>query len=206
MEEQYQKRAKYLLIFFFVVFATFLIFYFLKAPNITNTGITGSTTYNNFVVQKNKAGYGYQTKLYIDDRGPYYINTAYSPDNIKGIAINFDIKGFLREKQIAYVAIDPNQNLTGQTTVAAMELNNIIEPFFDMPVYSAFIKAYEKDKDYIIKTCPSQNNTEAIFLFRLGDETKILKDGNCIILQAEEQESLIKESDAIIFRLLGITK
>ncbi len=195
MEERYQKRAKYIVLFLAAFLVMFLVAYFLKGAT------KGSLTYNEFYVQKTQ--FGYKTMLYIGDKGPFYINTVNSPKDIENMAINFDIKKIIRNKNV-YVAIDPyDLNLTGKTTVAAMELNNIIEPFFKVPVSSAFIK---EKSDYTVKTCPTQNKTEAIFWLKLGSETKILKTGNCIILEAESQDGLIKEADAISFRLLGITK
>ena len=196
MEEKYQKRVKYIILFLAAFLIVFLISYFIKSP-----AKTASSEYNDFYVQKTQ--FGYKTMLYIGDAGPYYINTVYSPEDIENITINFDIKKAVRNRQV-YVAIDPfDVNLTGKTVVAAMELNNVIEPFFKVPVSSAFTK--EKG-NYAVRTCPSQNKSEAVFVLKLGSEAKILKTSNCITLEAQTQEGLIREADAIVFKLLGITK
>jgi len=195
MEEKYQKRAKYILLFLFLVLIIFLTVFILKPSKY-------SSDYNGFFIQKLEDGY--KTRLYIGDKGPYYINTNYHPKDVEGLKIDIDLKNELNGKNNVYIAIDPyDANLTGRTTVAALELNNVIEAFYRIPVGSAFTK--EKD-NHTIKTCPTKNNAEEIFLLQLDKETKILKSGNCIILKAQQQEELIKEADAIIFNLLGITR
>lgn len=195
MEEKYQKRAKYILLFIFLALIVFLAVSFLR-PN------KYSSDYNGFFIQKLENGY--KTRLYIGDNGPYYINTNYHPRDVESLKIDVDLKKEINGKKNIYISIDPyDANLTGRTTVAALELNNAIEAFYKIPVGGAFTK--EKN-NYTIKTCPTDNNDEEIFLLELGKETKILKSGNCIILKAQQQEELIKEADAIIFKLLGITK
>ncbi|MBS3108743.1 hypothetical protein J4409_02625 [Candidatus Woesearchaeota archaeon] len=198
MEERDKKRIKYsIIILLLVLISIFAISYFPK-----NNNKEGSQYYNNFLVQKTQLGY--ITSLYIGDKGPYSIETKYHPKDVENITIDFDVKKIIKGKEHVYVAIDPyDTRLTGQTTIAGMELKAILEPFFKIWITSAFTT--EKG-GYIIKNCLEQNKTEAVFLLELGDETRIFKNDNCITLRAKTQEDIIREADAIIFNSLGITK
>ena len=189
-----KKRLAYTLIILLVLSAIYASAYFLKQAK-------EKQYYNDFLVQKSELGY--MTKLYIANN-PYLIETKYHPMDVEDIKIDFNPKSVIKNKQHIYVAIDPyDTRLTGKTTIAGMELKALIEPFFKTAVTSAFTK--EKN-NYTLKTCPEQNKTEAVFLLAIGNETKIFKNDNCIILEAITQEDLIKEADAVIFRLLSITK
>ncbi|MBS3095310.1 hypothetical protein J4231_01400 [Candidatus Woesearchaeota archaeon] len=197
MLNTYEKRAKYITLFLTVFLLAFLGLYFFNSPK------TPSFYYTGFFVQKTDAGY--RTEVFIDNKGPYYINTIYSPKDSEAIPIDFNSRdSLIKNRKNIYIALDPyDTNLTGTTTQAALELNNIIEPLFNIRVSSAFIK--EKD-NYTVKTCPTENKEESVILLRLGNEAKVLKEGNCVILQGKEQLDILKEADAIIFSLLEIRK
>lgn len=197
MEDEDQKRAKYITLFLIAVLAVFLGVFLFKSFSTTP-----SMTYNDFFVQKTDSGY--KTRLYIGDQGPFYVNTIYSPRDLEDIIIDFSIKDIIKGKSTIYMAIDPyDTNLTGKTTQAALELDGVIEPFFRTPVLSAFTKEM---KNTTIKSCPEQNKSEAVFLLELGEESKVLKKDNCIILRGKTQDDLLMEADAVIFQLLGVKK
>lgn len=167
--------------------------------------VPGTYKYKDFEIQQidEGAGISYKIKVYIgDDQTPYYINTRYDPKQVEDFPAE-DINDKIIGKKQVYITIDPYENLTGETTIAALEIDKFIDNkyFFNTPVNSAFTKDYQ---NYTIKDCNDADKETGIIWLKLGDESKIYSDRECIILQGKTQEDLIKLATLLNFKLLKI--
>ncbi|MDD5254358.1 MAG: hypothetical protein PHG05_04665 [Candidatus Nanoarchaeia archaeon] len=168
--------------------------------------IKNKDNYNNYEIEKIVSqGYtGYRTKIFVNNaQEPFYVNTRYHPDDLDEISYPPELKETLNKNKI-YVTITPNQNLTGKTTIAALEINNMIEPVFNVEVLSALTQ--DIGNNMTIKSCEDVNKTEGVIWLRIGEENEILTENNCVIIQGKTQDDLIKGADLLDFILLGIIK
>ncbi len=175
-----------------LIFAIFLssCTFFTSAP--------GTYKYGEFEVTKVKQGgyTGYLTKVFINDSPtPTYINTRHDPKSLEDIKVSSNIREALLTKKELYLHINDN-SLTGFTTVAGLEFNNLMERFYSIPV------KYEENK-YL---CSNVNETLGVVELQLGPLTEVFVKDNCVILQGQTEQDLVKAADRIIFFLLGIMK
>nr|MBI4156524.1 hypothetical protein [Candidatus Woesearchaeota archaeon] len=164
---------------------------------INTKGGTSTFNYNDYEIQEIREGnyVGYKTKVFIDKQGPFFMNTRYSPKDLEDISISERLRPYLDNKTELYIHITGlNESFKGKTSIAALELNGLIERFFSVPV------KYEDN----IKDCSYSFNQTIVIDFRLNSKNEIYVENNCIIAVAKTEEDFIRISDRIVFHLLGI--
>jgi len=164
---------------------------------INTRGGTSTFTYNDYEIQEIREGnyVGYKTKVFINEQGPFFMNTRYSPKDLEDISINERLRPYFDNKTELYIHITGlNESFKGKTSIAALELNSLIERFFSIPV------KYEDN----VKDCSYSFNKTLVIDFRLNSKNEIYVENNCIIAMAKTEEDFIRISDRIIFHLLEI--
>lgn len=162
--------------------------------------------YNSFRVFKltDSSGTYYEFEIFLNNNSmPSKINVRSDPRELEAIPIE-DVKNEIITKNESYIIINPDENLTGKTTIAALEINKILDNQFlyNIETKSGLTKPY-KNKE--VKTCNDVSETTSIIWLKLGEETRIFKD-NCIIIEGKTEEDLIKAADRLVLTLLGIMK
>ncbi len=160
-------------------------------------GGTENFVYNDYAIQEIREGnyVGYRTSVFIDGRGPYFMNTRYSPRDLEDITVEEKLRSHIDNKTVLFIHVkDLNESFTGQTSVAGLELDGLIERFYSIPV---------KFEDNLMD-CSDANETTLVYEFRLSNENKISFDGGCIIAEGKTQEDFVRLADRTIFHLLGI--
>ena len=115
-------------------------------------------------------GITYKIKVFINnDPNPKYIYTRHEPSEMVGLKIDPNVKQDILTKKEAYITINPNAELTGRTTIAALELDKFLDNayLFKIPTKSAFTEVYESSPDYTIKTCDDVTEDTAIIWLKL---------------------------------------
>jgi len=144
---------------------------------------------------------------YKSDNEVYDLPMHYGPKEVENISIEVisptENKNY---SDILYITATPtNENVSrGYLGIAISELN---EKFTTVKRYS-LLSAYSESNSFAqegiaIVTC---DNSEDHIVFQLEDnktEPKILINGNCFIIQGQN-ESLIMAADRLIYRFLGI--
>ncbi len=158
-------------------------------------------TYHGFSFQRDQ--YGYKVKIYINDQDvPASIHLREDPRTLEDIPAQGDIQ-LLRQKQQIYVTLDPEANLTGKTSIGALEIDAIIDnPYlFNIPVSSSFTKPYLNNT---IRTCQDVNSTQGVILFQLGAQTVVKEEMGCIYIEGVTEDDIIRASDRLVYTLLNI--
>ncbi len=193
-----EKAVKWFLIILAVLFIAFLLF-------ITYYTTTKQSEiafdYNGFSFEKDKV-FGYQLKLYINQADyPAIIQVRNKPQDLEDIPID-DI-AFLAEAKQIYVTLDPAKNLTGKTTIAALEIDAILDnPYlYEIPVNSSFTQEYGNTT---IKTCEDATTEEVIIELMLSEETTVTVVEKCIQIKGKTEEDIIRGADRLILTLLGV--
>lgn len=158
-------------------------------------------TYNGFRFQQDQ--YGYKIQLYINKLPvPATIHLREDPRTLEDIPVEGDVQ-VLRQKQQVYVTIDPYANLTGKTTIGALEIDSILDnPYlFNIPVSSAFTEPYLNNT---VKTCATVSPQEGVILLQKGISTVVREDKGCVTVQGVTEDDIIRASDRLVYTLLKI--
>jgi len=133
----------------------------------------------------------------------YTLGLRTDPLSLEDIPVTGTLHTRIYNDEIVYVTIDPYANLTGQTVIAALEVDKVIdnEYLYQVPVVSAMTREYG---DYPVKTCDDGTDTETIVYLTLGDETKVYTYNNCIIIMGTDEGEIIRAADRMVYTLLGI--
>ena len=160
-------------------------------------GGTTSFNYNGYEIQEIREGnyIGYRTKVFINDQGPFFMNTRYNPKDLEDIPVEEELRPYLDNKTEFFIHItDLNNSFKGETTIAALEFNSLIERFYSIPV------KYEDN----LNDCGSSDNDTLVIDFRLGQQNSVGIENSCIIAEAKTQKDFIRIADRIVFHLLKI--
>ncbi len=105
-----------------------------------------------------------------------------------------------------YVTINPNANLSSKTTIAALEIDKVIDNdyLYSIPVHSAMTQ--ENVQGYPVKSCYDATDASTVIWLTLGSETKVYTEEYCIIIVGTNEDEIIRAADRFIYQLLGIMK
>ena len=208
-EEKNVKIILSILVIALLGFGIFLYFDQKLTPG-TYTYIHGTDTFDiQQIGTTEDGGITYKIKIFLDnDPSPKYISTRHEPKEMDGLKLDERVKQNILTKKEIYLIINPNEGLTGKTTIAALELDKFLDNayLFKIPVKSAFTEEYENSKEYPIKTCNDVTKETGIIWLKLGEETVIKDENGCIILEGQTEDDLIKLADGLIFYLMGMIK
>lgn len=103
-----------------------------------------------------------------------------------------------------YVTINPEANLTSRTTIAALEIDTVIDNdyLYGIPVHSAMTQ--ENDDGFPVKSCRDGSDSSTVIWLTLGSETIVYTDEYCIIIVGTTEDEIIKATDRFLYSLLGI--
>lgn len=201
------KTVKIVVYSMIVILGAFIIFL------VFNQKVTPGTTkyyngFDTFDVEQVDSQHGptYKTTIYVNNnKNPYYIYTRYSPKETENLNFEYNITSKVLGKKEAYVTLDPYANLTGETTIAALEIDKFLDNkfLFSIPVNSAFTKPYQ---NYTVKDCNDANMNTSIIYLTLGPETKAYSEGECVILQGITQSDIVRLADGLVFKMLKIVR
>jgi hypothetical protein len=179
---------------------------------INEKTVPGTYKYKDFdihqVIDPNTGSVTYKIKMYITNpmmtEKAVYVNTRYEPIQVENIILEGDVKKSIVGKDEIYLTIDPNENLSGKTTIAMLEIDKFIDNkyFFNKPVKSAFIKEHN---NWTVKNCKDVDEKTSVIWLKLGENNRIYEEDGCVILQGITEEDLIMLADGLIFKILGVT-
>ncbi|MEM4266964.1 MAG: hypothetical protein QW404_02830 [Candidatus Nanoarchaeia archaeon] len=201
------KAVKMIIYGMIIVLGAFIFFIFFNQKVSPGT-VKYFNGYDTFNVEQIDTQHGptYKTTIYINnDANPYYIYTRVSPADAEKLSFEKGLPAKVIGKKQVYITINPSENLTGETTIAALEIDKFIDNsyLYNTPVNSAFTEPYQ---DYPIKTCADADNETAIIFLTLGSETRAYSQGECIVLQGSTQSDIVALADGLIFRMLKIVR
>ena len=134
----------------------------------------------------------------------YTISLRNDPLSLEDISVEGIINTRIYGDEEIYVTINPNANLSSKTTIAALEIDKIIdnEYLYAIPVRSAMTQ--ENEQGYPIKSCYDGTDTSTVIWLTLGSETKVYTDEYCIIIVGTNEDEIIRAADRMLYQLLGI--
>ena len=212
-----KKRTNILLLILFIVLvSTFVII-------ITNPiKKQNKYVYNGFVVSKFRIKSApdvifHNIDFFVDDK-KYSVPLRNDPQNIEDIIVeDLDkvkwIKNSLESSNYnilakkIYITFDPIKYSGGDLGIAGGEIAKIIGSsstgIYKIPTGGAFTKLLDGYTN-IIKDCDDANSETGIILLTLGNENRINVEEDCIIIEGNSYDGLIKSADRFLLALLGV--
>lgn len=187
------------IVIFLIIFSltSFLILRVVKKDN------PNQYTYNNFRVFKNPNIVGYTIIGYRGDQ-PYHFKIRNDPRNTENITLSPEIRNLILQKPTVYFTMNPN--LTSKSVIAALEISQIISRslgIYNKETIGAITSPVENNPTIVI-TCDNVTKTENVILFKIGDETKVYLENNCIIVQGTDEWEIIRAADRLAYHILEV--
>ena len=201
------KGMKLFLGFLLICLIGFIVFVLMNEKTVPGTYKYGDFDIHQ-IIDPNTGSVTYKIKMFVTNpiigEKEVYVNTRYEPIQVENIVFEGDIKESIVEKKEVYLTIDPEENLTGRTTIAMLEIDKFIDNkyFFNIPVNSAFTKDHD---NWTVKTCDDVDEKTCVIWLKLGEETKVYEEKGCIVLQGVTEEDLIMLANGLVFKILGVT-
>lgn len=145
----------------------------------------------------------YITLLVGDEASPYTIVLRHDPESLEDIPVEGSFHTRVYNDEEVFVTIHPDAGLTGKTTVAALEIDKVIDNkyLYNIPVSSAMTVPYG---EYPVKNCADATAENTVVWLTLGSETTVYTEDYCVIVVGTDEDELIRAADRFVLTLLGI--
>jgi len=138
----------------------------------------------------------------------YEIPLRNKPKDLENIPVEDRVKSKLLSSQGIFITLDPE--LDQKATIAAIQLAKVLGTadygVFKIPTQGAFTQPINttNQSNYPVKTCQDATSDIMVIQLTLGMENKAYIKNNCVIIEATDTENLIKVSEKVVLRLLGV--
>jgi len=157
--------------------------------------------YNGFTITKHE--FGWAATVYANKQ-PHIVYLHHGPKEVEDIKSENLKDKILNSKQI-YATFNPS--MPGPpTTFAIIDIVKVTGTNSEWGIFKIPTKATITESDGIneVKTCADATSDISVILLKLGDKTEIYSEGNCIIIEAETEEDIVKASNKLVYELLGV--
>ena len=147
---------------------------------------------------------GWQTEMYIKDFR-YLLELYNDPSHIEEIEIDRSAKNKILDDEKIFITWAPVPDFKQMTVFVYNDLKKVIaEPdIFNIPVGFAQTGEY---KNYTVMDCKDAKPKQSVVLLRIGEQTSISTEGDCIILQGRDETEIMKAADRLLYLLLGVMR
>jgi len=143
---------------------------------------------------------------YVDKNGlhQYQIPFRNNPNDLKNISIEPNIKNKILNKQGIFITLNPN--LKSGAVIAAVEISRIIGTndygVFKIPTQSA--TTIPTNTTYPVINCNDATKDTGVILIGIGNYTRIFSNKECVIVEGDNYDNLIKAADKLSLHLLNV--
>ncbi len=158
--------------------------------------------YNGFKIQKTTTGW--MTWAYKGEQ-PYLLQLRHEPKTLENISIDSSIRELVLSKPALATTVDPN--LTARSVLGAIDIANILGRklgLYGIQVIGATTE-FANDQTYVVNCSDVQENMNVAVL-KLGKETRIYLEDDCIILEGQTEEDITMAADRFIYHILEVMK
>ena len=204
-EQDDVQSAKYLLIGVVGLVILFFIFFFLGKALAPKAQLS-DYMYNGFTFVEQEPFW--MTQVQLNDKRttiPFYFH----PESLEDVNYELGVAQKILElppEGRVFITLDPD-NATPKLAIAGVEISKIIgtkNNLLNIETHSATTKQEEGLEEYPVKTCADANDFTAVIYLSFGPNNLIYSEGNCVILEAINDEQLIRLADRLSYGLLGI--
>jgi len=191
-KEKYLTKQKLMVYFiaFVMISSTFAVIFFGYRQPDSQTKLT----YNDYKFLRTNIGW--QTKI-----NKQNIIFTYNPKQAESLNISKEVVARLKNTPQIDLTSAINDSFADTIAVVQFDMNNILS-LANIYVRGGFID-YQTEAIPIIN-CTAATSFVPVLYMKEGNETKLYLDGNCIIAQADKQDTFFLMRDRILYSILGI--
>lgn len=133
---------------------------------------------------------------------PFYAN--YDPRSVENISLNGNVISLVNGTDKLVLTYDPK---FGQDiSLSGIEIGKILVSFYnwDSEKIKAGVNVIGDNSGFPYYDCNNATEDVKVINYKFGNETSITQMGNCFNVVAKESNDIVKASDLIMYRLLGI--
>lgn len=158
--------------------------------------------YNGFVFQEDGDYWRVGLKTVVGDQTiPFY----YHPSELEEIPyakkINSDLLAVQKNKGKFSIAISPDLKESGTAVISAVEISKISGNVFGLETAAGYSGPVD---ELPVFNCENATPKNFVVELELGDANSISAKSYCAVLTAQNETDLIKLSDLLVFKLMGI--
>lgn len=139
--------------------------------------------------------------------GNYAAEFYYHPQQVNhldyDLNITKDVASLLLMKGKFNVGYDTALSNEGIAAVAGSEIGRVTGKIFGIETKFGFTDALD-DPAVPVVNCSMAKYNNLVLELRMGDENKIVYEKKCIIIYSETKEDLVKNTDFLAYKLLGV--
>ena len=141
----------------------------------------------------------------------YVIPLRTGPKEVEKFTVDKNINNYLLNKKYIYITMDPRYS--SKAVLASLDLAKVLGTaeysIFKIPTegaltYSLVNATNSTFNSAPIITCNNVNNNVGVIWFNINDENKIYSNKGCVVIEAVDEDVLIKLADRLVYSLLGI--
>lgn len=207
-------KADKALIFAIIILVGIFLIFIITIKNSVNNPIVEppeelTVNYSGFTFQK--IGNSWNTILniaYGTDSKNFEVSFHYNPYQVEDIPTIKDLGNnsapayFLKRAQHVYITMDPEY--PGGVILSGVEIAKILGNVYFKPVNATLTRPDPAGSHAQIITCENVTKSIGVVELRLGDETRIMVDKGCVIVQGTTVDELLRAAEKLSFELLKI--
>ncbi len=193
-----EKTKKIINTTFLLLFVGSIIIGF-SIGGVVNLGDSSSNVQKYGSLKFTKKGNLWST--YINNKEAQFI---YYPTDVTDLVLDGETISLLTNKYEIDATSGFNDTLKESIAYSEYELGNMMKFHF-----SSYLRAgYTENNTYNmpIITCNQSSQIVPVIYFVYGNETKITREGTCIIANAKSSNDMIRIKDRLLYAMLGILK
>ena len=166
------------------------------ASYTTGGGTGAKVPYGEYTFTQTQRGYA----LVLDD---VELEFSYFPESLTHIQISDDIVSTLKNSKQVIVTYDPSSSINGSAGLIQYNLEQVYDKVFDSFASRALINntAYPQIPQ---ADCSDATEFVPVLVWELGNESRMIKDGNCIHAQALSDFDAIRLHDKLLYLMIGV--
>ena len=134
----------------------------------------------------------------------YTIPFRNNPYDLEDILIEVNIKNKILNKKGIYITLNPN--LRSEAVIAAIEISRVIGTndygIFKIPTQSA--TTIPTNTTFPVINCNDATQDTGVILLGIGNYTRVFSNKECVIVEGDSYENLIKAADKLALHLLNV--
>jgi hypothetical protein len=160
--------------------------------------------------QKSAGSTGYNGHRFTSSGNMWYfdyngntVGLGFHPTEIQDIKAGGSA-GVINSTRMLYLSFDPDSRIVSYFEVARMELSEQLGTNLGIYVVPAVTNASPEYSSFPIATCANATAVVPVLELAEGNETKIITQGQCVILQAREWYDVQRLEDRLLYSMYGI--
>ena len=141
----------------------------------------------------------------------YVIPLRTGPKEVEEFTVDKNINNYLLNKKYIYITMDPKYS--SKAILASLDIAKVLGTadysVFKIPTegaltYSITNATNSTFQNTPIITCNDANKDVGVIWFNIDNENKIYSNKGCVVIEAVDEDTLIKLADRLVYSLLGV--